>query len=543
MMLQFREWLFVENTVSQLLKADKDQEGVAKILAMVKPLVRNYLPSTRQMPEDKVTPLYKLFTYWIVLMKNKPAQPGQDPNFKTEWNEAMVGNMVRMFTRNTGDYISHLLQEQPAQARSKFNNPQYVLSNMTQESEQWHEKIAQQKRKGADPGRRVEIAGMPAGHYWVSLDRPSCDKEAEAMGHCGNAGYKEGDIVWSMRDPKGVPHLTFIVNKKMLGESKGFANNKPEAKYHPHIIAFLLGEDNGESIVEYVKGGGYKPEANFHLEDLDKATQDMLKAKKPQLFDYFTHLKNEAGGDEKKWKEAIDTAFNFEFSRVDVPNQQVVVKEFGDITQMIEWLKENTHSKLGEIPDFDDMSSHDFNVDTDDAVRSYEYSADKKTQVLMDQVIKIIEDQHNEENPKDEDDDEDRDLDWAVEVNDDLATCLRWAADDAYRVGSEGEAYKHVTDFFKKEHDEDGNGFVTDATYGGGWHIVIGLKELEALFRTKDDPEEWDSSYDDLPSHITYNYSQPYNGYNEFDDSAFNERLQELLHEHFPDLKEEPAEA
>ena len=36
------------------------------------------------------------------------------------------------------------------------------------------------------------------------------------------------------------PHLTFIVNDGYLGESKGFANQKPASRYHPYIARLLL---------------------------------------------------------------------------------------------------------------------------------------------------------------------------------------------------------------------------------------------------------------------------------------------------------------
>lgn len=551
MMLQFREWLFVENTVSQLLKTNPDKQAVVSAQTQVRNTLKR-LAWARQIPDPQLDPAVKLFTFWIMQMqatsKASTAQPGATIKHEEMWTPDMIDNwVIRTFTRDTSDFLAALLTEQPNVARSKFNNPQYNLAMLKADSEAWHEKIAQQKRKAADPGRRVDLPGMPAGYYWVSLDRPSCDKEAEAMGHCGNAGYKEGDIVWSMRDPKGIPHLTFIVNNKILGESKGFANNKPEAKYHPHIIAFLLGEDNGSPIVEYVRGGGYKPEANFHIEDLEKGLREQLLAKKPQLNDYFMYLKSVAGGDEKKWKGLIDDTFNFEFNRVDVNKGEVVVKEFGDISQMIEWLKENTESKLDEVPDLDDMTTHwEFNVSQRDALEYFKNDADKEAEELMKQIIAALEAQQDKPAKSEDDDDEDEDYDdedhdaeWACDQSDEVDNALRWSAEDGLRSGAEGEAYKSVTNFFKREQDHDKNGFVTDATYGGGWHITISLKDLEALYKSKDDPDDWHNGYDDLPNHINYRYSAPYNGYSDFDESAYNERLKEMLKEALDGLKKE----
>lgn len=549
MMLQFREWLFVENNVSQMLKNNPDKAAVAQVLGDVKNSLKQ-MAWARTIPDPQLDPAVKLFTFWIMQMqaKTKKSTAAPDSTFKHEefWTHDQIYNWVaRTFLRNSRDFVAAILVEQPNVARSKFNNLQYDLPALEKDSQVWHDKIAAQKRKAADPGRRVDLPGMPAGYYWVSLDRASCDKEAEAMGHCGNAGYKEGDIVWSMRDPKGVPHLTFIVNNKMLGESKGFANNKPEAKYHPHIIAFLLGTDKGEPIVEHILGGGYKPEANFHIDDLEKGMKEQLLAKKPQLNDYFMYLKAQAGGDEKKWKKAIDDTFNFEFNRVDVNKGEVVVKEFGDISQMIEWLKEETDSKLDQIPDFDDMEHFDSHLDLDDALGHFRNDADKENEALMDQIIAALE--ANLEKPEGEegegdDDYEDHDAAWACEQDDEVENAVRWSADDGWRMGSEGAAYKHVLHFFKQEPDHDNNGFMTDATYGGGWYIKITLKDLEALYKSIDDPTDWAQGYQEIPKYINYKYDPPYNGHSEFDDDAYNERLKEMLQDALNNLKkDEPA--
>jgi hypothetical protein len=540
MMLQFREWLFVENTVSQMLKSNPDQPTVANLQTEVRSYLKRF-GWARTIPDPQLDPLVKLVTYWLLLMhtasKKTAAAPDSTVKHEDMWTQDMIQLWIRTLTNDYADYLATILTEQPQIARSKFNNPQYKPDNLKADSVAWHEKIATQKRKVADPGRRVDLPGMPAGYYWVSLDRASCDKEAEAMGHCGNAGFKEGDIVWSMRDPKGVPHLTFIVNNKMLGESKGFANNKPESKYHPHIIAFLLGQDQGSDIVQYIRGGGYKPEANFHISDLEKGMKEQLLAKKPQLNDYFMYLKALAGGDEKKWKKAIDDTFNFEFNRVDVNKGEVVVKEFGDIQQLIDWLKEETDSKLDQLPDFDNMESFDFHMNLDDALSHFKNDADKENEALMDQIIAALE--GNTEKDDEDEDYDDHDVAWACEQDDEVENAVRWSADDGWRSGSEGAAYKHVLHFFKQESDHDGNGFMTDATYGGGWYIKITLKDLEELYKSIDDSTDWANGYQEISKYINYKYDQPYGGHSEFDDDAYNERLKEMLGDVLNGLKKD----
>jgi len=127
----------------------------------------------------------------------------------------------------------------------------------------------------------------PDGSEWVNLNKGYCDKESEAMGHCGNAGAKEGDTILSYRSIQEVdgqkmwkPHLTFILDTEtgLLGETKGRGNGKPSEKYHNVIVDLLrLPEVKG------IKGGGYMPDNNFKLSDLPEETQDELVEEKPGL--------------------------------------------------------------------------------------------------------------------------------------------------------------------------------------------------------------------------------------------------------------------
>lgn len=123
----------------------------------------------------------------------------------------------------------------------------------------------------------IEINGdeeliLDMGEYkWYLLDRESCSAEGNAMGHCGNAGSpKSGDQILSLRrviKHNGIayfrPSLTFIINNGILGEMKGRANNKPNSKYHPYIMGLLK-----LPFIKGIRGGGYKPEANFDVSDL-----------------------------------------------------------------------------------------------------------------------------------------------------------------------------------------------------------------------------------------------------------------------------------
>lgn len=125
-------------------------------------------------------------------------------------------------------------------------------------------------------------------YAWVMLDRASCRDEGGAMGHCGNSPRSHtDDRILSFRkfivegDNKyWEPHLTFILMKGgKLHEMKGRNNEKPKEKYHPYIVDLLMMED----LVTEIVGGGYLPENNFALSDLDDDVKEKLLSKRPDL--------------------------------------------------------------------------------------------------------------------------------------------------------------------------------------------------------------------------------------------------------------------
>lgn len=128
---------------------------------------------------------------------------------------------------------------------------------------------------------------------WVHLDRPTCEIEGDAMGHCGNAGGLKGETILSLRERVSQdgtafwkPWATFILDESgILGEMKGPHNQKPDKRLHPMIVALLKSD-----MVEGIKGGGYQPEMNFALSDLDDETRQALLAEKPALIDLEAHV-------------------------------------------------------------------------------------------------------------------------------------------------------------------------------------------------------------------------------------------------------------
>lgn len=137
-----------------------------------------------------------------------------------------------------------------------------------------------------DDGSEI-VMEFPQNMAWVLLNKASCSKEAKAMGHCGNSprSYSNDNIISLRKIVKRGdktfhnPYLTFILDQNgLLGEMKGRGNEKPSEKYHPYIVALLK-----SPIVKGIKGGGYLPENNFSINDLDEDLKDQLLDEKPEL--------------------------------------------------------------------------------------------------------------------------------------------------------------------------------------------------------------------------------------------------------------------
>jgi hypothetical protein len=160
------------------------------------------------------------------------------------------------------------------------------INELKEKENGYVEKITQNKRLIQPSRKTKEIVPINDEWGWFDLGVPYCKKEGEAMGHCGNApSHVEGDRVLSLRRKVRIgknvyhePHLTFIENNGYLGEMKGKGNEKPNKKYHPHIVK-LLEHPKIRSVV----GGGYAHHRNFSLGDLDPTIKKALIKQKPEL--------------------------------------------------------------------------------------------------------------------------------------------------------------------------------------------------------------------------------------------------------------------
>ena len=218
----------------------------------------------------------------------------------------------------------------------RFLNQSYeeVLNQFTDWEEEW-----QQKTKGMvqpQEGDKI-VEKFPDGYAWWLLSRGSCDLEAKAMGHCGNVpSEKYGDRILSFRknvyEDYWEPHLTFILDKNgRLGESKGRGNNKPTEKYHPYIAKLLM----KPNIIQGIKGGGYKPENNFKLTDLNDDLREKVIEANPALENNLVILYNKEGLTPRVENTAIEALDSAGLDVYSMGRDNTILKEYDDLSRFV----------------------------------------------------------------------------------------------------------------------------------------------------------------------------------------------------------------
>tara|TARA_Y100000034_G_scaffold38278_1_gene46996 strand:+ start:17752 stop:19362 length:1611 start_codon:yes stop_codon:yes gene_type:complete len=521
--------LFMEGTTAQNLRAHKDQELVGLIKARITERLQQ-LPFFKQPDGQKLFDRYvNFFSYqalrdpsWQELMnKNLNDPTHQSGRWKMDQSEIKqnatkgVGGTVNHMWRNWGDYFAAM----GTRLASKLNNPGWTAEMVDAESKEWHEDLASRERGLPNQEAKVflkldHLGKQWKGWKWVDLEVPHCPEEAEAMGHCGNSGYGEGDNLLSLRDPEGYAHLTFVVNDGFLGESKGRVNQKPSEKYHDPIVELLKTDQ-----VHAVKGGGHEAHNNFYMSDLNDDRKKALEHKK--------HLSDPLGHVFEKYKD----------NRKDMIG---AVNEFFNST------------------DFEDYDGEVFTLDTFENWESLEESAKRWASAnienigWMDEPYHYIEASHHglddselvdklnkdnlakiEELIKDErpDDYEDYELEELISEDEAIMEALNNAANQTQESAIETEAYTSMT---RQLNEADENGFYINFSKHP-WELSIDTSGVRELHREMQKDGTVDD--DEVLSYIKLSYSAPYNGYdgyNHFDDSHYNEMVSDNLYQISP---------
>lgn len=485
-MKTFMEWLVLEfGTVAQQLKNSKDPKA-AQVKAEVNKVLQTYEQFKRLGPSGD--------TLTNFLAKQALEELNNTTAFASVTNlVSAVTHVVRHHMTKFGDFIFATWQH----TRSKLNSPAYTIQQLNTDSDRWHEDIA--AKEAAMPSEEyevfLELRGPWQGWKWVALGRGYCPAEAKAMGHCGNSGARAGDDILSLRDPEGKAHLTFILNDGMLGEMKGRANSKPTKRFHPAIMDLLMHPE-----IRSLRGGGYAPERNFSLRDLDESQRKQIEALKPDIGNPIMYMLR-AGK-----KAELATEFGLEPDEISLQGNEVVLAKF------------NEFDDLGEIvsgPAFewwfgDDRDRHD-GGGWDVHWRDIEDYVDQELEDLM---VKVAEDEG----------DEVEDAAQAFDENDTVRSAVEGAFHDAYQSGAEKEAW----DRFKSLMDspEDEYGFWVDMD-NHPYRLMISLEGFNRMGRLDD--QEYINLKDMIKSEELFKFEEPYNGFSGFDEEGFLDNAKDML--------------
>lgn len=485
-MKMFMEWLVSENaTVAQQLKNSKDPK-VAQVKAEVNKSLQTYEGFKRLGSQGD--------TLTNFLAKITLEELNSTTAFASVTNLASaVAHVVRHQMTQFGDFIFATWQH----TRSKLNSPAYKIQQLKADSDRWHEDIAAKEAEmpSEEYEAFLELKGPWQGWKWVVLGRGYCSQEAKAMGHCGNSGAREGDDILSLRDPEGKAHLTFILNDGMLGEMKGRANSKPTRRFHPAIMELLMHPE-----IKSIRGGGYAPEMNFSLKDLDEAQRKMLEKLKPDIGNPIMYMLK-AGK-----KQELAAELGVEPGEISLEGNEVALATFADLDNLDE---------IVSGPAFgwffgDDRDRHDgggFDVSWRDA----EDYADAELEELMVKVAAA-------------EDEEAEDAEEAFDNSDTVRSAIVSAYHYAYQSGAEREAWES----FKRLMDspEDEYGFWVDMEKSP-YRLMISVEGLNRMGRLDDYPHR--DLRDMIKSEELFKFEEPYNGFSGFDEEHFLVRVKEEL--------------
>jgi hypothetical protein len=263
-----------------------------------------------------------------------------------------------------------------------------------------HERLVGRK------GKIEKIIDFGDRYAWWDLHRAACTIEGGAMGHCGNAPSAiAGDTVLSLRRDMGNgifrPSLTFILRKGgVLGEMKGRANEKPNEKYWPYIIALLKDER-----VTEIEGGGHASANNFSVLDLPESAREELLAHNPNLLSLYDRLQlYKSDQDEDNQSHIIKNVtrrlrnHGFSFERIDFGNPNtpiIVIEEWQDRENYIQ--NEGRWTPMENLSDFfDNLEDELLEIidDTDKAHNMARAARDDMFDLLFDSMINYTHDEY-----------------------------------------------------------------------------------------------------------------------------------------------------
>ena len=358
---------------------------------------------------------------------------------------------------------------------------------------------------------------------WVLLDRGFCRAEGDAMGHCGNVEAHPGDRILSFRtkvnDMRQKPHLTFILDSDgFLGEMKGRANEKPSSKYHPYIIDLLK-----RDFIKGIKGGGYAPEYNFSMDDLDENTRKQLIELKPELGgikELFIHE-----GMTDRVERLIDhraSELGLDWYFYDSKREMFAINLNYDIERIGREYGFSALAYAGKV-----YSGEEFIDVSSDWVRELLNDSDR-----VDELFKALPEETKDKIVKYYTDEGYDDLDEAMEELEDLKDAFRSAFYSGVDTGTQAEIMNDVDDWLREHNfvfyegsDLEKYNHITNVKKSGAYFHLI---NSNAFFKGLDDGYEM---WDEIDSISITDLDPPSYGWEGWDETAAVERLIDEINE------------
>lgn len=569
--MNFKKFL-IENTIAQSLKKP-DREFIFKKLKDFLRTFRAEWANTHQISDNFMVAICNFFIFNFqkimeeklygtkvknkrifttpyynqpINLRNTPrAIPGEKSSTDFGWvpgERDITDEMMKILIHEFGHYVTVnffpirdylVAMKEDNQLKSNLNNTFFSMEDLIQKSEEWHEDQANKKVNG--PGGEGELlinleavlGSSWAGWKWLSLDRGYCKKEGESGGHCGNASFRAGDNILSLRDSKNSVQATFIENKGVLGEMKGKFNNKPSEKLFPAIVQLLK-----HPKIKSMKGGGYLSGNNFDLNDLPENIREELIKSKPHLDDYLGYLFNSYKFmNNKDILHSIEELFNDNFEEVVSGSSKEDKKEkylILDKYKNIESFSENFPAKYddsGEIFDLGKILYSDFYSHYDRLSENFDFSLEGIFDYLsIENYRTILEKFGYERNDY-------------LEISDikdsELEQTMIDCARDAFLEGYEKALHKRV----KEQLSEPGPyGFFVKLPLSNNDYVkvCVPFKEIEKILREMEIDEETFVDFLNgelnvgLRTYAQISYSHSDNFY-DFDKNLFNDMLKEKL--------------
>jgi hypothetical protein len=419
-----------------------------------------------------------------------------------------------------------------------------IISDFAEYEEEWKESSGERAvdiQEGDD--LILEFDGGTKG--WWLLNRGACRDEGNAMGHCGNVpSVRSGDRILSFRvknqNDQWTPNLTFILDGDgYLGEMKGRGNEKPAEKYHPYIIELL----KQTKIIKGIKGGGYAPENNFSINDLDENQREELYKINPAYMTFMDMVNKFGEDDERVIKKAVAVMEDYiDYETFDEENKKFVIESWKDGYDLASDYGNDTAKYVAKVMNGDEYFEIYYKVDNSQISTflndlDIDERRDGKNYTTKQRIIDWLKEFDPEFDP-----DETDWVDYIISEDiDDIKSPVSTAILNGESAGAENEMYESFRKSFydfesslgvgKLEYETDENDIIK---LYKPMKYTITIKDLVKLINDAggnlDDLEDY--MYEGFFEDSKLDVTEPYYGWQDYDESVARESFYDRLEEY-----------